>query len=50
MKPSILRCGVKTAGRQITAVLTDALATKLHGDQRSEYRLEWTEEEQVMQG
>ena len=35
------------AGRQITAVLTDALATKLHGDPRSEYRLEWTEEEQV---
>jgi hypothetical protein len=38
---------VTTAGRQITAVLTDALATKLHGDPRSEYRLEWTEEEQV---
>jgi hypothetical protein len=36
-----------TAGRQITAVLTDALATKLHGDPRSEYRLEWTEEERL---
>ena len=40
-----VRC--TTAGRQITAVLTDALATKLHGDPRSEYRLEWTEEERL---
>jgi hypothetical protein len=39
-----VRC--TTAGRQITAVLTDALATKLHGDPHSEYCLEWTEEEQ----
>ena len=40
-----VRC--TTAGRQITAVLTDALATKLHGDPRSEYSLEWTEEERL---
>ena len=40
-----VRC--TTAGRQITAVLTDALATKLHGDPCSEYRLEWTEEERL---
>ena len=40
-----VRC--TTAGRQITAVLTDALATKLHGDPHSEYRLEWTEEERL---
>ena len=40
-----VRC--TTAGRQITAVLTDALATKLHGDPRSEYCLEWTEEERL---
>ena len=40
-----VRC--TTAGQQITAVLTDALATKLHGDPRSEYRLEWTEEERL---
>ena len=33
--------------RQITAVLTDALVTKLHGDPRSEHRLEWTEEERL---
>jgi hypothetical protein len=47
MKPSILPCGVTTAGRQITPVLTDALATKLHGDPRNDYRLEWTEEERL---
>jgi hypothetical protein len=40
-----VRC--TAAGRQITAVLTDALATKLHGDPDSEYRLEWTEEERL---
>jgi hypothetical protein len=40
-----VRC--TAAGRQITAVLTDALATKLHGDPGSEYRLEWTEEERL---
>ena len=40
-----VRC--TTAGRQITAVLIDALATKLHGHPRSEYRLEWTEEERL---
>jgi hypothetical protein len=40
-----VRC--TTAGRQITAVLTDALVTKLHGDPRSEHRLEWTEEERL---
>ena len=40
-----VRC--TTVGRQITAVFTDALATKLHGDPRSEYCLEWTEEERV---
>ncbi len=40
-----VRC--TTAGRQITAVLTDALATKLRGDPRSEYRPEWSEEERL---
>ena len=40
-----VRC--TTAGRQIMAVLTDVLATKLRGDPDNEYRLEWTEEEQV---
>ena len=35
------------AGRQIMAVLTDALATKLHGDPDNEYRLEWTQDEQL---
>ena len=47
MKPSILRCGVQQQASKITAVLTDALATKLHGDPRSEYRLEWTEKERL---
>ena len=40
-----VRC--TTAGRQITAVLTDVLATKLRGDPHNEYRLEWTEEERL---
>ena len=34
-----VRCAA--ARRQITAVLTDALATKLHADPGTEYRLEW---------
>ena len=40
-----VRC--TTAGRQITGVLSAALATKLRGDPDSEYRLEWTEEERL---
>jgi hypothetical protein len=47
MKRSIFAVRCTRAGRQITAVLTDALATKLHGDARCEYCLEWTEEERV---
>jgi len=43
-----VRC--RTGGWQITAVLTDTLATKLRGDPDSVYRLQWTEEEQVKQG
>ena len=39
-----VRC--TTAGRQITGILTAALATKLRGDPDSDYRVEWTEEEQ----
>jgi len=35
------------AGREITGILTVALATKLRGDPDSEYRVEWSEEEQV---
>ncbi len=46
-KPSIFAVRCTTAGRQITAVLTDALVTKLHGDPRSEYCLEWSEEERL---
>ena len=40
-----VRC--TTAGRQIMAVLTDVLATKLRGDPDNEYRLEWTEDERL---
>src|ERR1700751_5969784 len=40
-----VRC--TTAGRQITAVLTDVLATKLRGDPDNGYRLEWSEGERL---
>ena len=40
-----VRC--TTADREITGILPVALATKLRGDPDNEYRVEWTEEEQV---
>ena len=35
------------AGRQIAAVLTGALATKLYGDPDRDYAFEWTDEEEL---